>query len=412
MNTIQADARGQKRLLFYSDIAFYKPFYSVFEVLKAKFDVQGYVITHENAKVPRVYSPKGYLDPQSAGFEKTPDFVTVLPESIPLQEKVRALKSKLGEIHPDYIWAHVEPTEYFVNQMLRWFYFQRSPRIVAPVVENIWRLPGGLRAHAAHFRRCLYWRRYAAVLACASKSREAIRKFGMPDKVPISIAWLPHLAPPPAAKNGAAPFLPGKSPGEFFVGFCGRVTAAKGWKVLLAAMQLLPASFKCLIAGAGGEEDELRRLISTPPLQSRVHFVGVLEKEKLWNFYRALDVLVLPSLTTPTWTEQFGSVMAEAMACGIPVIGSDSGAIREVIGDAGIVVEEQNPGALAEAIRLLESNFDLRRSLGEKGTYRFQQEFTCEAYARRVADAFGLCAVASANIEKDSVRSAIGKERD
>ena len=52
---------------------------------------------------------------------------------------------------------------------------------------------------------------------------------------------------------------------------------------------------------------------------------------------RALDALVLPSESTPLWKEQFGHVLIEAMACGVPVVGSDSGAIPEVIGEAGLL---------------------------------------------------------------------------
>ena len=61
---------------------------------------------------------------------------------------------------------------------------------------------------------------------------------------------------------------------------------------------------------------------------------------------RALDVLVLPSLTTPSWKEQFGRVLQEAMACAIPVVGSDSGEIPHVIGDAGLVTPEGDAAAL------------------------------------------------------------------
>ena len=68
---------------------------------------------------------------------------------------------------------------------------------------------------------------------------------------------------------------------------------------------------------------------------------------------RRFDVLVGPSLTTPRWKEQFGRMLVEAMACGVPVIGSDSGEIPHVIGDAGIVVPEGDRVALCAAIARL-----------------------------------------------------------
>jgi glycosyltransferase involved in cell wall biosynthesis len=98
-----------------------------------------------------------------------------------------------------------------------------------------------------------------------------------------------------------------------------------------------------------------------------------------------MSVLVLPSLTTPTWKEQFGHVLVEAMACGVPVIGSDSGAIPEVIGDAGLIVPEGNVDALADAIQSLISAPALRVDLAARGRSRVQAEYTNDSVARRLA---------------------------
>ncbi len=68
-------------------------------------------------------------------------------------------------------------------------------------------------------------------------------------------------------------------------------------------------------------------------------------------FMNAIDVFVLPSRTTPRWKEQFGRVIIEAQACGTPVIGSDSGAIPEVVGKGGWIVPERDPPGLANALR-------------------------------------------------------------
>jgi len=379
--------KNAKRFMFYSRYAFYKPLYSVFELLCADFGLQGFVITHERPPIPRVYAPSGYLTHESAGLAEIPDFVTVIPKDLPLAEKSALLKREVKRIKPDFIWAHEEPNDVFVNQMLRWFYLRRIPRIVVAVVENIWPLTGGFRARWQHFRRRWLWRRFDGVLACASKSAESIRPYGMPNSVPISIAWLPHLLPPEPGRNGNTPFLPQKQEGEFFVGFAGRITAAKGWRVLLAAMTELPENFKCLVAGASDEEAELRLWCQVPSIRSRVRYFGVLEKERLWSFYRTLDAFVLPSLTTSLWTEQFGSVLAEAMACGVPVVGSTSGAIPEVIGDCGLVVEENNPAAIAQALQTLARDPDLRVRCKKAGLQRFEREFTIRSYAARLAKA-------------------------
>jgi glycosyltransferase involved in cell wall biosynthesis len=98
---------------------------------------------------------------------------------------------------------------------------------------------------------------------------------------------------------------------------------------------------------------------------------------------RRFDVLVGPSLTTPRWKEQFGRMLVEAMACGVPVIGSDSGEIPNVIGDAGIVVPEGDCVALRTAIARLRDDPAERRLLAERGHIRARTLFTQEAVARR-----------------------------
>jgi len=382
--------RNSKRLLFYSQYAFHKPLYLVFERVAAEFGLEPFVITHEKTPMPKVYAPAGYLTHASADLAELPGFATVIPDSLPLAEKSTLLKKEVQKIRPDFIWAHEEPNNFFVNQMLRWYRRKQAPRIVGAVIENIWPLPGGYRARWQYFRRRRLWRRFDSVLACASKSAEAIRAYGMPESVQILTGGVPTLSPEDALCDEGVSSLPPRRSAEFLVGFAGRITAAKGWRVLLAAMTELPDHFKCLIAGSGEEEAELRLWCQVPAIGSRTQYLGVLEKDRLWSFFRELDAFVLPSLTTPHWTEQFGSALAEAMACGVPVIGSNSGAIPEVIRDCGIVVEENNPKALAQAIQTLASDPDRTARYAKAGRKRFEQEYSVPAYAAKLARALGL----------------------
>ncbi len=374
-----------RRLLFYSRYAFLPQLYSVFEELCSRYGLQGYVIAHERTGVPKVYSPSGYLTYESAGLTSLPAFVTVIPKNLTEEQKSKLLKTKIQEIKPDFIWVHEEPIDFFVNRILGWFRKQHRPRIVVYLAENIWPSPGGYRERWARFRRRRLWRRYDGVLACATKSAESIRAYGMPLSVPISIAWVPNLPPQRLNQNAERSFLPEKQPGDFILGFAGRITAAKGWRVLLATLTQLPENFRCLIAGGGDEEAELRLWCEVPALRSRVHYLGVLDRPSLSSFYQSLDVFVLPSLSTPRWTEQFGFVLAEAMACGVPVIGSNSGAIPEVIGGCGIVVEENDSKALSQAILSLANDLELRQRYIACGRERFEREFSVPAYAEKVA---------------------------
>jgi len=99
-------------------------------------------------------------------------------------------------------------------------------------------------------------------------------------------------------------------------------------------------------------------------------------------------VLVVPSRTRPNWKEQFGRVIVEAMACGVPVIGSSSGAIPDVIGDAGLIVPEGDRAALAGALRGLMSDPDRRRDLAERGRARVLARYTQAQVAAQTVDVY------------------------
>src|SRR5205814_7730634 len=106
----------------------------------------------------------------------------------------------------------------------------------------------------------------------------------------------------------------------------GRLVPEKGIASLLDAVHLRP-EITLLAAGDG----PLRETLARDP---QVRLVGSLERDAMGPFWDSIDALVLPSLTTRRWAEQFGRVIVESMAHGIPVVGSSSGAIPVVIGRA------------------------------------------------------------------------------
>src|SRR5207249_9367682 len=102
-----------------------------------------------------------------------------------------------------------------------------------------------------------------------------------------------------------------------------------------------------------------------------VHVLRPVAYARLPGCPKDLDALVLPSVTIlPMHRDQFGRVLVEAMADGVPVIGSSSGAIPEVIGDAGLVVPERDPAALAQAIDRLLAYPDQRQALVDRAHQR------------------------------------------
>ncbi|MCL4552174.1 MAG: glycosyltransferase family 4 protein, partial [Candidatus Marsarchaeota archaeon] len=259
------------------------------------------------------------------------------------------------------------------------YFFDRRPRIVTAVCENLF----GAEGARGRFLSPLLWRRLDGLLGVAAPSIEGIRAVGMPSRVPAFTLVAGAISPAEEVQPLRLPF---SRPEDVFVlGFAGRLCEEKGWKVLLSALRLLPASVKCVIAGDGPQLAELQVLMDDLRLRGRVFYLGLLPKAELWRFYRSLNALVLPSLTFPHLKEQFGGVLADAMALGVPIIGSNSGAIPEVTGPAGLIVPENDPAALAQAIHCLTENPLLWDQLAKAGPQRFESEFAIPAYARKIA---------------------------
>ncbi len=163
---------------------------------------------------------------------------------------------------------------------------------------------------------------------------------------------------------------------DFVVGYAGRLVPEKGVDLLLQAVSGLDAGCKLTVMGAGSEQGRLDELARRLELGGRVSFTEPVPSLRMPSFYRELDVLVLPSRSRPNWIEQFGRVLIEAMACGVPVVGSDCGEIPNVIGDAGLVFPEGDASALRECLVRLMRNSDLRADLARRGHERVLAHFT------------------------------------
>jgi glycosyltransferase involved in cell wall biosynthesis len=174
------------------------------------------------------------------------------------------------------------------------------------------------------------------------------------------------------------------------VGYVGRLSPEKGVDVLLHAVarSSLP-SLRCAIAGTGPEELRLKHLAGELGIADRVEWAGYVAHADVQAFYQRLTVVAVPSLTVPGWTEQFGRVVIEALACGVPVVASDSGELPTLLGSTGggAIVPEGNPEELAAAIDdwILggtEPETDVRTAMT-----RVRDVYGLEAVARRFSSA-------------------------
>ena len=166
------------------------------------------------------------------------------------------------------------------------------------------------------------------------------------------------------------------SPSSFRIGYAGGLLPEKGLDDLLRACATLDGAWVLTLAGEGEAQPALAALAAELGIGDRVRFAGRAESTAMPAFYRSLDAVVLPSRTTPGWKEQFGRVLVEAMACRVPVVGSDSGEIPHVIGDAGLIFPEGDVATLARHLRALMDDPSLRQRLGQAGRQRVLARFT------------------------------------
>ena len=160
------------------------------------------------------------------------------------------------------------------------------------------------------------------------------------------------------------------------IGYAGRFVPEKGVETLIRAFAQLDRGHRLTLLGSGPQREALARVAAECGVSDRTTFLPWMPSAEFPNFLRTLDALVLPSVTLPNWKEQFGRVLVEAMACGVPVIGSTCGEIPNVIGDAGLIVPEGSPEAVAEALRRLQRDPALRADLRRRGRARVLARFT------------------------------------
>lgn len=178
----------------------------------------------------------------------------------------------------------------------------------------------------------------------------------------------------------------GWKPGPPVVGYLGRFVPDKGLDLLTRALDQIQGEWRALFVGAGPMEPQLRRWAEGHG--DRVRLCTDVIHDQVPAYLNAMTVLCAPSQTMPNWKEQFGRMVVESFAAGVPFIGSDSGEIPFVVRDAGVVVPEKDEAAWARAIADLLANPTRCRELSERGLQRARDEFAWPVVARKYLDFF------------------------
>jgi len=195
-------------------------------------------------------------------------------------------------------------------------------------------------------------RRSQAVVVLSEHSRGELQAFGYPDRDIHLIAGGADVRRfVPAKDKSVVRQSLGLPPDRTLLLSIRRLAPRMGLDNLIRALPAVVArqpDALLLIGGSGPERERLEGLIQSLGLECHVRMLGFIPEEQLASYYQAADLFVLPTLAL----EGFGLVTAEALACGIPVIGTPVGATPEILGklDSRLIASEINPCALSEAI--------------------------------------------------------------
>lgn len=187
----------------------------------------------------------------------------------------------------------------------------------------------------------------------------------------------------------------GLNENDFVVLFVGRLARAKGIydllyaaKIILEDSKLENISIKFVFVGSGPERNNMIREIKNLGLTNNVKLFGSVPYHEIQSLYNLAEIFVLPSRPTEIWQEQFGMVLAEAMASGNAVISTLSGSIPEVVGGAGLLVQPNDPLSLYYGIKKLMLNKKFLEKLKRKSRIRAEKKFDSIKIAAKIEDVY------------------------
>ncbi len=223
------------------------------------------------------------------------------------------------------------------------------------------------------------------ILACGTTVAHTLRSKGY--RGPLRVVPLPTdtcaFAPDPAGRDSVRRELDIPQDALVLL-YAGKLVEEKGLLTLWRAFEEVAEEHEnayLVLAGGGPLKSELEAMSRNAGLEARLRLPGVVHNTELPSYMNAADVFVLPSETRSNWREQFGRVAVEAMSCAVPVVGSDSGEIPTVLGEAGLVFREGDTAGMAAHLRRLLSDPSLRAQLGQRGRERVLRLFSLERVA-------------------------------
>jgi glycosyltransferase involved in cell wall biosynthesis len=327
------------------------------------------------AAVPdRWITPEGTTQGTNAGDDAGVQILPVpvrgpLTDPGGLQWNASALRRLITDFKPDLVQVEEEPWSQPAALGLR-----MARRLGVPgVLSTAESLPRSYTL-GQRFRRERSLRLAAGVIG----SNNLALALAIKRRPTVPHLSLPHLGVTPPA---LAPRVP--HPG-LAIGFVGRLVPERGLDLLFRACVGLAGKWTLTVVGTGPSQEELEGLAQRLGIAARISWVGALPRQAMDEVWPQLDCLVLPSRTTQRWVMTVGRAALYAMAHGVAVVGTDSGALRELVGHGGRVVPEEDVPSLTDVLQELYADRSLCDRLGAAGRRRALEEFSDGALAGKM----------------------------
>lgn len=304
--------------------------------------------------------------------------------NIPLHAYRSLFIPLLQEFQPDFIYVHHEPYALATAQI----YLANRLSIKKPISFFTWQ--NIYKRYPLPFRQMekAVLQASSVVFPGSCSAEQVLRQKGYEGISVVLPAGIDTDLYFPRAEAEALKNKLRLYPNEILIGYLGRIVEEKGLKTLLYALeQIKDLPWRLIMVGSGSYEQEFDAIAHNLQLQERINRLGYVPHIEAPIYLSAFDVLAIPSETRPNWKEQFGRVIIESIACGTPVVGSDSGEIPYLLQatGGGVTFPEGQPEALAQQLRQLIVNAALRSQLVEQGRQVVLQNYTNSSLAQRFA---------------------------
>lgn len=301
--------------------------------------------------------------------------VTPVPVSGPSTDPARlqwngaALRRVINDFRPDLVHVEEEPWSQPAALSLR-----AARRLGVPgVLSTAESLPRSYTL-GQRFRRERSLRLAAGVIG----SNNLALALAIKRRPTVPHLSLPHLGVTPPAPSPRAPHT------GLSIGFVGRLVPERGLDLLFRACMGLAGKWTVTVVGTGPSQEELEGLAQRLGIAARISWMGALPRAAVDEIWPQLDCVVLPSRTTQRWVMTVGRAAIHAMAHGVAVVGTDSGALRELVGHGGRIVPEEDVPSLTTALQELYADRSLCERLGAAGRRRVMEEFSDAALAGKM----------------------------